>query len=109
MRHWWTRLFGPSTTDRLLDVLERDRAATIALLDRFVSAVQLQANVQQRQFELWTAPTEKPTVRLMTDADQAKHERVRLSHGLVGTPLDTTTFLHDFARDTRFFDTTPHA
>lgn len=74
---FWSRLFGPSTTDKLLDVLREDRAAQTALLTSLIDATRAQSALAQQQLDLLKAPPEPPIVRVMDDAAEAAYERKR--------------------------------
>lgn len=95
---WWTKLFGPSQADRLLSALAEERKAQHGLVMRLLDSVNAQTEMQRKQFDLWTAPYGKPEVRTMTPADEALHERNRVS-AKVGTQIDPSTVLADFSRD----------
>jgi len=104
-------LFGPSRTDKLLDVLREDRAAmqaqhaaTLALMTKLVEGVTAQADLAKQQLELLTADTADPgtpsRVRLMTRPEEAHYERLRNVAAVQGTAtVGTDTLLAALERD----------
>lgn len=74
---WWQRLWGPSTTDRLLDMLVQQQAAQAALMQTWAETLAAQQALSATQMDLLTAPTEPPRVRLMTRATEAQYEQQR--------------------------------
>jgi len=101
-------LFGPSRTDKLLDVLREDRAAmqaqhaaTLALMTKLVEGVTAQADLAKQQLELLTADPGTPSrVRLMTRPEEAHYERLRNVAAVQGTAtVGTDTLLAALERD----------
>lgn len=95
-------LFGPSTADRLLEVLREDRAAQTTLLVSLIDSIRAQSDLAKRQLDLLAAPAGTPEVRVMTDADEARYERERLSHKADPSTLrtlDPEALFDDLARD----------
>ena len=90
------RLFGPSNTDRLLTILQEDRHSQTALLTAFLSATTMQAELAKKQYDLWTAPQPKPTVRIMSSEQEAEYEELRraaLKPALASTVTTPDAFL----------------
>ena len=103
---FWQDLFGPSKLDTVLEMWREDRAATNALMSRFLDNSKSQADVVRQHYELLKVPAGAPEVRLMTPVEEARHEQQRhLKPRAQGTPLDTETLLAEFGRD---FTNSPH-
>lgn len=103
----WSRIFGPSTTDRLLSILEADRAAVaaqqeqmVALMTQIVAQQASAAAVAAQQLQLLTPPAGEPIVRVMNSAAEATYERQRAaeSDGPGFTELDTDSLLTDLQK-----------
>lgn len=74
---WRERVFGRSRVDRMLDILEADRAQTATLLSAVLEQSKATMDLSAKQYALMTQPVGTPEVRLMTPDIEAAFERDR--------------------------------
>jgi hypothetical protein len=92
--------------DKLIEVLREDRASQAAIVERLLAATETQAKLATEHLALLAAPAGPPQVRVMTDVDEALHERRRLAKSgtraddMTGMQMiDPTALLADLERD----------
>ena len=99
MKWPWSK--GKSHTEQLIDLIREDRAATAALQTRMMDVLDAHAKQMERHLKMFEdAPA--PTVRVMTDVEEAVYERERSA--LIGSIAGLTQTVDDFDPSTWIAD-----
>jgi hypothetical protein len=92
----------PSTTDRLLEMLIEDRKVQAALVEKVLSVSEQQSGMMSKWLSFFENPPQ-PEVRIMTDADEYIHEKLRApemkNEAFTLSDFDTQSWLADVRHD----------
>jgi len=101
--------FGPSKFEQLLALMREDRAAdaahrlaTLDFLKSWAETAKAQQEMTREHFQLLTAPTAPPRVRIMDRPTEALLEQQRKTAARPGTPatqIPLDTLLRDLERE----------